>query len=90
MMAAIMVCGASVFASCGNEDAPVSGGDEPVIENLAEKVIGKWIVAEKDGEPALTNQKLIIDFESAAKTRNQVICNVKGASEPLGCPFFSV
>lgn len=25
MMAAIMVCGASVFASCGNEDAPVSG-----------------------------------------------------------------
>lgn len=65
MLAAVLICGASMFTACGNEDSPASGGDEPVIENLAEKVIGKWIVYEKEGEPALTNRKVLINFESA-------------------------
>lgn len=67
MLAAILICGASVFTSCNNTDRPVSKAEEPVIDNLAEKVIGKWIVDEKDGKPALTNQKLVISFESATK-----------------------
>ena len=67
MMAAILICGANVFTACGNADDPVSGGDEPVIDNLAEKVIGKWIVYEKEGEPALTNQKVVIDFKTATQ-----------------------
>jgi hypothetical protein len=65
MMAAILICGANVFTACGNVDDPASGGEEPVIDNLAEKVIGKWIVYEKEGEPALTNQKVVIDFKSS-------------------------
>ena len=65
MMAAILICGANVFTACGNADDPASGGEEPVIANLAEKVIGKWIVYEKEGEPALTNQKVVIDFKSS-------------------------
>ena len=60
-LAVILVCGASVFTACSSND------DNPAQTNLnlAEKVIGKWIVDEKDGKPALTNQKLVINFESA-------------------------
>ena len=67
MLGAILICAASVLASCGNADVPASGSKEPVIDNLAEKVIGKWMVDEKEGKPALTNQKLVIDFKSATK-----------------------
>ena len=67
MLGAMLICAATVFTACGNADDPVPGGDVPVIENLPEKVIGKWIVEEKDGKPALTNQKLVIDFKSATK-----------------------
>ena len=67
MLGAMLICAATVFTGCGNADDPVPGGDVPVIENLPEKVIGKWIVEEKDGKPALTNQKLVIDFKSDTK-----------------------
>ena len=67
MLAAIITCGASVFTSC-NTDAI----DNPVVPvepdlNVAEKIIGKWMVAERDGETALTNQKTVVTFLSATK-----------------------
>ena len=63
MLAAILaICGASVFTSCSSDD-----DDSNQADNLSEKIMGRWIVDEKDGKPALTNQKLVINFESADK-----------------------
>ena len=63
MLAAIIICGASVFTSCTNDDNPVV---EPDL-NVAEKIIGKWIVADKNGHPAATNEKVVYNFTSATK-----------------------
>ena len=72
MLAAIITCGASVFTSCTN-----GNGDNPVVPvepdlNVAEKIIGKWMVAERDGEPALTNEKNVFTFLSATKAYQSV------------------
>ncbi len=67
MLAAILICGASVFTSCTN-----GNGDNPVVPvepdlNVAEKIIGKWMLAEMDGLPVPTNQKVVQTFLSATK-----------------------
>jgi len=59
MFAAILICGTAAFTACTNEDNPVTPTD-----NLAEKLIGKWIVADRDGKPALTNDKMVTTFVS--------------------------
>ena len=63
MLAAILICGASVFTSCTNDDNPVVERDL----NVAEKIIGKWIVTDKNGHPAATNEKVVYNFTSATK-----------------------
>ena len=74
VLAASLICGASVFTSCSsNEDNSV----KPVVPvepdlNVAEKIIGKWIKAERDGEPALTNEKTVLTFLSATKAYQSV------------------
>ena len=35
--------------------------------NVAEEIIGKWIVADRDGQPLLTNEKVVLNFVSATK-----------------------
>lgn len=68
MLAAILIYGASVFTSCSsNDDNPV----EPDL-NVAEKIIGKWMLAENDGETALTNEKTVVTFLSATKAYQSV------------------
>lgn len=62
MFAAILICGAAAFTACTNEDNPVTPTD-----NLAEKLIGKWIDVEFDGQPALTNEKSVVTFLSSTK-----------------------
>ena len=67
VLAATFICAASVFTSCTN-----GNGDNPVVPvepdlNVAEKIIGKWMLAERDGETALTNQKTVVTFLSATK-----------------------
>ena len=70
MLAAIMICGASVFTSCTASDNPVVPVEPDL--NVAEKIIGKWMVAERDGEPALTNEKTVLTFLSATKAYQSV------------------
>ena len=66
VLAAILICGASVFTSCSsNEDNPATPVQPDL--NLAEKIVGKWIVAELDGELCPTNLKATVTFESATK-----------------------
>jgi len=62
VIAVTLVCGASLFTACSSDD-----DNSNQIDNLPEKIMGRWIVDEKDGKPALTNQKLVINFESADK-----------------------
>ena len=60
VIAAALICGASVFTSCtnGNADNPVVPVEPDL--NVAEKIIGKWMIAERDGQPALTNEKELL------------------------------
>ena len=66
MLAAILICGASVFTACtSNEDNPAPVPQPDI--NLAEKIVGKWMVAELDGEPCPTNLKTVVTFDSPTK-----------------------
>ena len=56
VLAAILICGTSVFTSC----------EKPNTE-LPNKVQGKWIVADLDGEACPTSFKSVVTFESATK-----------------------
>ena len=62
MLAAILICGATVFTSCKSDD-----DKDPVIDNLSEKIIGKWIVADRNGQPMPTNGKIVFTFVSPTK-----------------------
>ena len=61
MLAALMVCGLGAFTSCSNDDK------DNGIENLSQKILGKWVVADLKGVPALTNEKMITTFVSPTK-----------------------
>ena len=65
MLAAILICGASVFTSCTNSDNPAQPVETDL--NVAEKIIGKWITAESDGEIMPTNEKVVLDFVSTTE-----------------------
>ena len=56
VLAAILICGASVFTSCNKPNT-----------ELSNKVQGKWIVADLDGEACPTSLKSVVTFESATK-----------------------
>lgn len=62
VMAAALICSSTVFTSCMNDDNPVGPTD-----NLAEKLIGKWMTMENNGQPSLTNTKVVITFVSTTK-----------------------
>jgi len=62
MLAAALICGASVFTSCTKQDNPVNPAD-----NLAEKILGKWVVADKNGQAAPTDIKSVYTFVSATQ-----------------------
>ena len=43
MLAAILTCCASMLTACSSNDNPVV--EEPVIDNRAVKILGKWMMA---------------------------------------------
>ena len=65
MLAAILICGASVFTSCTVSDNPASPAEPDL--GVAEKIIGKWMTMENNGQPSLTNTKVVITFVSNTK-----------------------
>ncbi len=58
--AAILICGLSVFTSCSDDKDSVS-------DNLSEKIIGKWVHSEIDGQLIATNEKKVYTFLSPSK-----------------------
>ena len=63
VMAATLICGASVFTACSSNDDNPAQSDL----NLSEKIIGKWMVEELDGEACPTNWKTVLTFVSPTK-----------------------
>ena len=66
MLAAILICGISVFTACSSNDDNSSPVPQPDL-NLAEKIVGKWMVAELNGEACPTNLKTVVTFDSPTK-----------------------
>ena len=62
VLAATIICGATTFTSCTNDDNPAT----PDL-GVKEKIIGKWLVSERGGQPALTNEKMLFSFVSTTK-----------------------
>jgi hypothetical protein len=62
VLAATLICGTTTFTSCTNDDNPVKPED-----NLAEKILGKWIKADRNGKPLPSDEKMVYTFKSATK-----------------------
>ena len=67
VLAATVICGACLFTSCKK--------DEDNSLKLEEKIIGKWIIADKDGQPAQTNEKNVFNFVSTTKVYKSASLN---------------
>ena len=79
-LAAILICGASVLTSCTSDTS-----DNPVTPdlNVAEKIIGKWMPADIDGKPVLTDKKSVYTFVSATKAYMSVSTNPQQGEETV-------
>lgn len=79
MMAAALICGSTVFISCTNSE------DNPVTTDLdlKQKIIGKWMPAELDGQSLLTDRKSVYTFVSATKAYMSVSINAQQGEEAV-------
>ena len=59
VLAATVICGACLFTSCKK--------DEDNSLKLEEKIIGKWMMTDRDGQPIATDGKLVYTFVSPNK-----------------------
>ena len=62
VIAAALICSSTVFTSCSDDD----NSFDPTA-NLSEKIIGKWVPADLEGQSALTNAKMVTTFISTTK-----------------------
>ena len=62
VLAATLLCGAGVFTACSSDD-----DNSDKTNNISEKIIGKWMVDELDGQKCPTNYKTVITVLSATK-----------------------
>ena len=76
VMAAALICSSTLFTSCMNDDNPVGPTD-----NLAEKLIGKWMPVYLDGNPVVTDLKSVYTFVSATKAYMSVSINAQQGEE---------
>ena len=58
----MVLCGASIFTACSSDD-----DNSDKTNNISEKIIGKWMVDELDGQKCPTNYKAVITFLSATE-----------------------
>ena len=75
MLAATLFCVVAVIMSSCSKDDDKKDEDN----KLAEKIIGKWMVADLDGQPAPTNLKAVVTFISPTKALGS-ISDVYGSS----------
>ena len=77
VLAATVVCGACLFTSCKKDK------EAPDL-NVAEKIIGKWMTADVNGQPAKTNDKMVITFVSTTKAYISASFNAHQGAEIWG------
>ena len=58
----MVLCGASIFTACSSDD-----DNKSTEKPLSEKLLGKWMISELEGQPCPTNLKAVITFVSATK-----------------------
>jgi uncharacterized protein (TIGR02145 family) len=58
----MLAIAATLFASCDKDN-----DDTPAVNDLAEKIVGKWMLADVNGQPCPTNDKIVQTFLSATK-----------------------
>lgn len=59
VLAATLICGASLFTSCSSKDD--DNGSQPE-SGMAGKMVGKWLYVESDGEKVATDESSITTF----------------------------
>lgn len=65
LMLACILCGSILFTACANESAEKATESADVTQaDIEEMIVGSWIIAERDGQPALTNEKGVFTFVS--------------------------
>ncbi len=57
---AVLAMGGMAFVGCSKDK-------DDDTDNLAEKIIGKWMIADRDGQAALTNKKSVLTVLSATE-----------------------
>ena len=62
VLAATVICGACLFTSCKKDEE-----ETPANLNVAEKIIGKWMMTDKNGQPIPTSERLVYTFVSTTK-----------------------
>ncbi len=62
MIAAILICGASVFTACSSDD------NNKLESDVIEKIVGKWLYVEYDGKPAVTEEFSVTTFVKEGST----------------------
>ena len=70
LMLACLLCGSIVLTACSNENTEKpdeAAQDEVSQADIEEMMTGKWVIAERSGQPALTNEKLVFTFASPTK-----------------------
>jgi hypothetical protein len=67
MAAILTLCSSIMFTACSKDDdkTNTTSEEEPTpVENVAEKIIGKWMIADKDGQPIPTDMQTVYTFTS--------------------------
>lgn len=82
LLTAAIMCVSSTFVACSNNDGSSLSDKKPLVVNLSEKIVGKWMLVETDGVPVLTNQKSVHTFvaeDSTIKAYNSMAMNDVGS-----------
>ena len=79
VLAATIICGATTFTSCTNDDNPAT----PDL-GVKEKIIGKWVTADVNGQSLTTNDKMVITFVSTTKAYMSASFNAHQGAEIWG------
>lgn len=85
LMFACVICGAFVFTACssGSQEqtseavSAEAAAPEVTQADIEKYITGKWMMADRDGEPVLTNEKVIYTFGSTDKAFMSASLNFK-------------
>ena len=82
LLSSALVCASAALVACSNNESSGSSGEKPMVVNLPQKIVGKWVHVETDGAPVLTNQKSVHTFvmeDSTIKAYNSLAMNDVGS-----------